>query len=299
MNISDKSFEFVERLKSIGHYNENYDYSLVDYKNIKTKVLIIDKKFNSYHLISPEKLIYRNTKCFFKNAVNKTEYMKKQFLEVHDNLYDYSETIYERYDKPLKIKCKKHGYFFQLMNNHKKGHGCPKCSNNKKLNTNEIIKHFKEIWGELYDYSNVEYNGTHSKVNIICKDHGIFSISPSNHKNGWGCPMCNNGSKGEKKIIEILEKFKINFKEQFKFNKCKRKKKLSFDFYLPDHNICIEYDGIQHFKPVDFFGGKEYFKIQKINDNIKDVYCKNNNIRLIRIPYFEENIEEKLKLKLG
>ena len=82
-------------------------------------------------------------------------------------------------------------------------------------------------------------------------------------------------------------------------------KTLPFDFYIPDLNICIEYDGEQHFEPVDFGGkGKEYaekrFKAQQKRDNIKTEYCKNNNIKLIRIPYWEfDNVENILKQELN
>ena len=60
---------------------------------------------------------------------------------------------------------------------------------------------------------------------------------------------------------------------------------LKFDFYLPDYNCCIEYDGKQHFEPIDYFGGKNGFIKTQERDDIKNQYCKNNDIKLIRIPY--------------
>lgn len=82
-------------------------------------------------------------------------------------------------------------------------------------------------------------------------------------------------------------------KEKKRFDGCKNQKKLPFDFYLNDFNIIIEYDGIQHFKPS--FNEKE-FKNIKVNDEIKNKFCKDNNIKLIRIPYWEfENIENILE----
>lgn len=74
---------------------------------------------------------------------------------------------------------------------------------------------------------------------------------------------------------------------------------LTFDFYLPEHNICIEYDGEQHFKPIKIFGGNLYFKQIKYHDKIKTQYCKTNNIELIRIPYTKfKNIKQILKIKV-
>jgi very-short-patch-repair endonuclease len=112
--------------------------------------------------------------------------------------------------------------------------------------------------------------------------------------NGQGCPICKE-SKGEILIREYLEKYKINYKSQFKFKDCKHKRKLPFDFYLPEYKICIEYDGIQHYKPIDYFGGESELNNTKIRDNIKNNYCKNNNINLIRIKY-NDNITKKLNI---
>ena len=60
---------------------------------------------------------------------------------------------------------------------------------------------------------------------------------------------------------------------------------LPFDFYLHDYNVCIEYDGIQHFKPIEYFGGEEAFQKRQLNDKIKTEYCIDNHITLIRLPY--------------
>lgn len=71
-------------------------------------------------------------------------------------------------------------------------------------------------------------------------------------------------------------------------------KNIHFDFYLPEENICIEFDGEQHFRPIDYFGGENTFKLTQKRDKIKNKYCKNNNIKLLRIKY-DENITKKLK----
>lgn len=97
-----------------------------------------------------------------------------------------------------------------------------------------------------------------------------------------GCPKCNL-SKGEAKISSYLEDNCINFIPQYAFKDCRDKRKLPFDFFLPDRNICIEYQGEQHYREVKFFGDSiEY--IQN-HDKIKSDYCKNHNIKLIEIPY--------------
>ena len=109
---------------------------------------------------------------------------------------------------------------------------------------------------------------------------------------GHGCPVCND-SIGEKEITQYLLSNNIEFIPQYTFDGCKNKKKLPFDFYLPAYNICIEYDGLQHFKPVDHFGGEEGFKQRQYNDSIKNQFCRLNDIQLIRIKY-DQDIETEL-----
>jgi very-short-patch-repair endonuclease len=133
-----------------------------------------------------------------------------------------------------------------------------------------------------------DYVDQHSKIKIICKKHGIFEQLACNHTNGNGCQVCSiKDSIGQKIIRKFLKERKISFKEQKIFKKCVYKKYLLFDFYLIDNNICIEYDGIQHFESIEYFGGDSVFNETKIRDKIKNEYCKNNNIHLIRISYKE------------
>lgn len=116
------------------------------------------------------------------------------------------------------------------------------------------------------------------------------------------CGCLHHRSKGELQIKDYLEKNLVLFEEQKMFNDCmnpKTKAKLRFDFFLPDYNCCIEFDGEQHFRPVNFFDGEKGFIERQYRDNIKTQYCKNNNIKLIRIPYTEfKNIEEILTKEL-
>jgi very-short-patch-repair endonuclease len=162
------------------------------------------------------------------------------------------------------------------------------------MSTEEFISKSKEIHDNIYDYSLANYKNMKSKIKIICLIHGIFNQTAVHHLLGCGCPICNS-SKGENEIRKYLKKYNIIFKEQKKFENCKNKKELPFDFYLLDYNICIEYDGKQHFEPVQYFGGDKNFIIIQKHDKIKTNFCANNNITLIRIPYTENNIENIIK----
>lgn len=109
--------------------------------------------------------------------------------------------------------------------------------------------------------------------------------------NGSDCPKCNE-SRGEKAICYFLDKSFINYEQEKEFDECKYKQNLPFDFYLPNYNILIEYDGIQHFQQIEYWKGEQGFKQIKLRDSIKTAFAKDNNIPLLRIPYTEfDNIE--------
>ena len=176
--------------------------------------------------------------------------------------------------------------------NHK--YGCPKCGNlikgnSIRLTTDEFIENAKKIHDDKYDYSLVDYKSSHTKIKIICPKHGEFLQKPNAHLNGNGCPICNE-SKGEKEIRKYKN---IKYKPQKTFYNCNYKYVLRFDFYLPEYNLCVEYNGIQHYIPIDFFGGIKTFNINKARFEIKKKFCKENNIDLLVIKY-DENIIEKL-----
>lgn len=224
--------------------------------------------------------------------LNTNVFMERAKL-IHGDKYSYSLSEYINSKTKIKIICSEHGIFEQTSDKHiNNEQGCPKCVGKNK-NTNEFILESKIIHNNLFDYRLFEYNGTHIKSKIICPKHGIFEQDPHNHLKGKGCPICKE-SKGEKQISEILTNSFIKFIRQYRFFNCKDKKPLPFDFYLPDYNICIEFDGRQHFESIPNWGGeKTFFEIQK-RDKIKEQYCKINDIKLIRVKY-TDNINEKLK----
>ena len=129
--------------------------------------------------------------------------------------------------------------------------------------------------------------------NYCCvKDGHIGTIREDHLSHGHGCPVCSN-SIGEKNVANYLTKHNIAFLQQHPFDGCIYRDQLYFDFYLPNLNVCIEYDGIQHFEPVDFAGkgeewAKEHFNYTMLRDEVKNNYCKNNNIPLCRIKYTQD-----------
>ena len=216
-----------------------------------------------------------------------------RFKNTHKDRYCYKDLRYSKYNTKVKIKCKLHGYFLQTPKNHISGKGCPKCSRKISRDKKDWINLFKEIHGSVYDYSEIKLKTSRDKVKIKCKDHGYFLQSPSHHYRGQGCPKCNSlnqMSAGERQIQDYLNKNNISFLLQYRFNDCrnpKTNKKLPFDFYLNDYNILIEYDGEFHFYEIKKFCTK--LVDIKYRDNIKTKYALDNNIKLIRIPFYHKS----------
>jgi len=293
--------QFIKDAKKV--HGDKYDYSLVSYVNARTNIDIICNVHGKFKQIAYTHLDGNGcNKCGIelksKNlSLGNNEFIKKS-NKIHNNKYNYSLVKYINGRTKVKIICKEHGVFKQEPQSHLNGNGCPSCKRLKKLSTKKFIEISKNIHNNKYDYSLIIYNNMRTKVSIICKEHGIFNIRPLKHIHEQrGCPMCKE-SKGERKIRFLLESNNIVFKSQKRFKECKNINILPFDFYLPEHNICIEFDGIQHFQPMNIWGGKEEFKNIQKRDQIKNEYCENNNIRLIRIRY-DEDIKEKLYLSVS
>lgn len=292
---------FIERASQI--HNNKYDYSDTKYiANGKIKISCpIHGVF--YQRAKDHLRGVGCPKCVGRNRT--TEEFIEKANQIHNNKYDYSETIYNGSKNDVKIICPEHGEFLQTPNTHLSGVGCSKCAGQNRT-TQDFIKLSKDVHGEKYDYSQATYKSATEKLQIICPKHGVFSQKPSAHLSGQGCPYCNE-SKGESLIDKILKLNSIEFIRQHKFIDCTNQiigkycRKLPFDFFIPSMNTCIEYDGIQHFQPVDNFGGEESFLLVKKKDKLKDQYCDKNGIKLIRIPYTmsPEEIETFLLMELG
>ncbi len=187
--------------------------------------------------------------------------------------------------------------FSQISSKHLNGQGCVKCgydklSNKHRDTKDEFIKKSISFHGKKYDYSLVKYIDKKSKVVIKCNNcNNSFIQSPINHlkgKSGCKCPS----SSGERIINNYLIENKIDFVREKKFKNCKYINCLPFDFYLPELNILIEFDGKQHHVFVEHFHKTEQkFKIQQEKDAIKTQYCIDNKIELIRIRFDEDAIK--------
>jgi very-short-patch-repair endonuclease len=230
---------------------------------------------------------------------------------IHNNLYDYSKTIYKFATEKVIIICKKHGEFTQRPNSHIVGkNGCPHCStirniNLKRKSIDDFVEQSNRIHNNQYDYSKVQYSNATTKVEIICPKHGSFFQSPDNHLHKQGCRKCSSTiSTGEKIVMNILEELGYNYIVQKTFDHPSIKD-LRYDFYIPNIRLLIEYDGVQHFKPVKRFRAdtqdmdilaQDALEHQKLIDSLKTRYALRNNYRLLRLPYTLSSEECKSRI---
>lgn len=268
--------QFIKEAKEI--WGDKYDYSLTNYKGAtkSLKVIfdgIIFEQIASSHLRGMAPELNMNRDWFIKRAKDKW-----------GDKYDYSLVEYKDCKKKVKIIYKKTGEIFE-QTPHLHLHRAPE---NIRLairkTTEQFIKEANIIHDFRFSYEKTNYIKNQIKVIINCPIHGDFEQRPLSHLQGNGCPNCSE-SKGEKIIAKYLDKNNISYYRQHKFDDCKNIFQLPFDFYIPKYRTCIEFDGKQHYEPADFFGGIEAFEKLKKNDRIKDDYCEDNFINIIRIRY--------------
>lgn len=237
-----------------------------------------------------------------RNMLNKSKQKKINKLKANfpELTFD-ANTINGLYEK-VTCFCKIHGKFEKRladMLDKNKNYGCKKCSweilgTKRRKSTDNFVKEIKKLYPGLYGFKKCEYKGAEETVMLLCKKHNkYFKTIPANllhrFKFPVGCMECKNHPQGELLISKKLKDLHISFKQQYSFKTCKNINPLPFDFYLPDFNIAIEYQGEQHYYPVKWFGGwNGYFKGYE-RDIIKHNYCIKKGIRLVEIPYWEKN----------
>lgn len=192
--------------------------------------------------------------------------------------------------------------YMVTWNDFQQGKRCPQCvgeriSKAKAFRNSEIETKIHDLVGNEYTKIDKYYKNAFTPFLIehnLCNHR--YLTTWNNFQQGGRCQFCFL-SNGEQIINGYLSRFKIKFCNQFIFKDCKHRRPLRFDFGISNDKkevvALIEYDGIQHFKSKDFFGGEEALAITQLRDQIKNQYCKDNNIPLLRIRY-DEDIEEKL-----
>ena len=275
------TIEFIEDAKRV--HGNKYDYSKVNYIDSKTKICIICSEHGEFWQLPSAHLNGQGCPKCKKYRVGEGKYNTNIFIEkaklVHGDKYDYSKVNYIDSITKVCITCPEHGEFWQEPNSHLRGNGCKKCAVElkKKIVRENFIKRASKIHNFKYNYTKTEYNGWNEKVCIICPEHGEFWQSGGSHLMGKGCPMCNK-SKLEIEISNCFSEKNIKYVEGKHFDWLGKQ---HLDFYLPEYNIAIECQGEEHFKEINFFGGKDGFINTNKRDINKNKLCKKNNIKLL------------------
>lgn len=311
-NISRKKTheEFMAELAAVNPNIEvltRYEYAL---SKVKCRC-----KIDGYEWEAAPAHLIRGAGCKVCGYQTVSEKLHTPFDEAVIKISKYRpdcECLYEFFDEvgnggrgewKLRIRCKTCGHEWGArLARILRGDRCARCSGMERKSTAQFRDELSLISPTIDIIG--EYASRHSKVACRCiKCEWEWSATPGNLLGGWGCPHCRL-SRGEKKISNFLDSKYIKYEQQHSFHDCRYVHVLLFDFYLPDYNTAIEYDGEQHYRPVKF-GGKndeksdERFELTKIKDGIKTRYCEDKGIKLIRIPYTEfDNIEDILSKQL-
>lgn len=302
--------EFIKRAIKI--HGNKYDYSKVIYNNANEKVTIICPVHGEF-LQKPSNHVNQKQgcpKCSHQSYKSTKEEFVDKAKKVYGDKYTYDNVEYVNNKTCIKITCPEHGDFLARPDNFLHGHACPKCAVKQRpqcrpWTNNEFIERAKSVHGDKYTYENTNYQNYDTSVVITCKKHGDFITNPSNFLQGHGCPKCAT-SIMEEKLKHALDENGIAYVQQKTFKWLKYNGPLKIDFYLPKHLIAIECQGLQHFKPIEQWGGESTFEEIKNRDISKKKLCEENGIEVVyysdikeKTPDFVIKDKEKLIKKLN
>ena len=290
--------KFIEEAKRI--HGNKYDYSKVKYKGAHKKVRVICPTHGEFEQEAIAHLRGQGCpKCgITKNTISRSKKLKDFIDEankIHECKYDYSKVKYINACTKVCIICPIHGEFYIQPNHHLEGGECQKCVRERRIknmtsSNEEFITKAKEVHGDKYDYSKVEYERSNKKVCIICPIHGEFWQTPNQHLQGRGCHKCNE-SRLERDISLLLDKENISYENEKMFEWLGRKR---IDFYLSQYNTVIECQGLQHFKEVEHFGGIDNLNEVIESDKLKKKLCEEHGIKMLY--YSDLNIDYPYKV---
>ena len=295
-----------------------------------TKFVVTCSKCNTVNKQTTIRAIYKNvndkkdicTHCRLSNHANKINESKKltyeevrDLINSKDNLILLS-TEYARSSDKLDIWCEICNESFKMRyNDIQQGHGCPNCKRtnlgNMRRYSIDFVRSFIEKHGNnepgTIKLLSESYNDNDENLKFLCtKCNQKFERTFNSFKNQYTvyCPHCksSNVSKNETMIMQFLRDMNVEFEHQVKFDDCIGTTgiRLPFDFkiYREDSSFfLLEYDGIQHFQPIDAFGGEEGYKKTLVRDGIKNEYVKTHNLELIRVSYKHKKEEIQSILK--
>lgn len=317
--------EFIKEIISV--YGNEYEI-LDTYKTAKTKIRfkhtcgnILEKtpsciKSSGMTCRVCTKINYvYNPKVAESRVRNKSKEFYTRFGELSDGKYQLLSE-YKGTKRHISIKCLTcNNINKQRAGDFLNGKRCKICSVGKRASkriknvTSSFEKKLENKYGDKINLIG-EYQGAKINTEFLCNTcYNKFTTTPCsivNKRVTFGCPICGHSSSGENRIREYLDKKEVNYEMEYSFSDLAFKNKLKFDFaiFLDGNTKCpsllVEYDGQQHFQPVEYFGGEKALRETQFRDRMKDKYCVRKEIELVRIPYWDyENIEIILEQKVS
>lgn len=272
------------------------------YIDAKTKIMHHCLIHDVYWLISPHNALRGKgcNQCMRERVGNRLRKSHVQYvdeLSIKNPNLEVIET-YINHFTPILHHCLIHDIYWKISPaNALKGQGCIGCRKDKHRKS--MAKTQEQYISEVAMINtNIEVLGMYlnafTPILHKCKIHDTqWMMRPDNVLHGeCGCPQCTE-SIGERTVRQWFDMHDVKYDFQYIFSDCCDKQPLPFDFYLPDYNAAIEFQGKQHYEPVEIFGGQEALEYTQRHDKIKSDYCKQNSIRLLCIKY-DEDINEKL-----
>lgn len=281
------------------------DYSeyifLEDYTNSRTRIKTLHKICGKEIQILPNTFISRGGKCPDCARRDAAEHQRKTHEEFEKEIPEGIKPLEEYKGAFVKIRVKcticYNEYKIKPHDLIRDGRGCTRCKGAHRRTLEEVKKEIHKLSEGGYEVVSDHYESTHKPIKIRHLGCGtLYEATRHNFRKGRRCPVCSM-SHGELVVKEILDKHRMSYEMQKTFEDLRMVGELSYDFYLPKNKILIEYQGVQHYKPNDFFGGEEEFQKQVIRDELKRQYAQENKYQLLEIPYTiarKNEIEEEI-----
>nr|QQV29495.1 hypothetical protein K-LCC10_0240 [Kaumoebavirus] len=299
-----KTFEmFLEDVKEI--HGDIFEFDPATYTKVLENVSAKCKKCEHEWSANPHSMLRKDQpsgcpKCSGK--LRKTfEMFVEDVKEVHGDIFEFERESYHSTQKRVNAACKKCDYkwspFAQHFLRRDVPSGCSKCAGNARKTPQEIIEMSRERHGGTYEYREESITTTSKKMTVVCKQHGDFYQTPSDHiHGGYGCPSCK--TKNEAKIKKIMETM---FEESFPKGRYDflywetTNKNLELDGYCEELGIAFEYNGQQHYKFVEMWHKTEdKLEDQKARDRFREKKCQEEGISLVVIPYWLTELDDIL-----
>lgn len=288
INRTNESFLYELNLK----FGDEY-IALSKYINTDTNVYFFHKDCGRVISMRPSSLLNKNrcTNCYGTHKYTQEELFKV----VHSyNKGAFLDPSKESTNDNLNIYYMDCGHYDQTdLHKFRDNPTCPICRRAQSDRKRHLdFSHDVAKWGLVKQLEPLDSLSKTESIKVRCLKCGWeWHTNPGPLKYGHGCPKCNQ-SRGEHTITLILDKAGIKYYYPYKTKGLRDKKVLHYDFYIPDQSILIEYQGGQHYNPVDYFGGEKQFKKQQEHDRMKSEYAKEHGLKLIAIPYTKETISE-------